>query len=102
VTGWRKVSNCISFEIVLIYFLMEVSRVNWFRAKARNERWDEELKIVENEMKWTIAWFLYQEERWKKRVDWAREMNLEGHRCYAEKQVYSWEKMRERCQETWK
>jgi predicted choloylglycine hydrolase len=53
-------------------------------------------------MKWTIAWFLNQEERWKKRAEWAKNEKMEGHKCYAEKQVYVWEKMKDKCKQTWK
>jgi hypothetical protein len=77
-------------------------RVNWLRARARYQRWEEEQKIVENEMKWTIAWFFSQEEKWKKRADWAKTEKLEGHKCYAEKQVYIWEKMKEKCKKEWR
>jgi hypothetical protein len=53
-------------------------------------------------MKWTIAWFFSQEEKWKKRADWAKTEKLEGHKCYAEKQVYIWEKMKEKCKKEWR
>jgi hypothetical protein len=57
--------------------------------------------IVENEMKWTMAWFLNQEQWWREKVNWAKSHQLEGHACYGEKQIILWEKMRERCKETW-
>jgi hypothetical protein len=75
--------------------------VNWLRAKARYQRWVEEMKIVENEMKWTLEWFSNQEENWKRRVDWAKDKKLEGHKCYAEKQINLWKRMKERCKNTW-
>jgi hypothetical protein len=91
-----------SFKNVLNkYSLIKVSRVNWLRAKARYERWEEELKIVKNEMQWTKLWFIAQEKRWEERVIWARESKLEGHECYAKKQVCFWEKMRNRCEDAW-
>jgi hypothetical protein len=75
--------------------------VNWLRAKARYQRWEEELEIVENEMKWTMSWFSYQENRWRERAEWAEDEKLEGHRCYAEKQIYIWKKMTEKCLDAW-
>jgi predicted dithiol-disulfide oxidoreductase (DUF899 family) len=75
--------------------------VNWLRAKARYQRWVEELIIVENEMKWTLEWFTNQEENWKRRVEWAKDEKLEGHMCYAEKQINLWQRMKERCKNTW-
>lgn len=71
------------------------------RAKARYQRWKEELKIVNNEMKWTMKWFSTQEERWNERAGWAKDQELDGHKCYAEKQVYLWGKMWEKCIEAW-
>jgi hypothetical protein len=67
-----------------------VYRVNWLRAKARHDRWMEELKIVKNEMKWTILWFENQSREWNDRLKGsAKEQS--GHIAYAEKQVAMWE-----------
>jgi hypothetical protein len=71
----------------------EVSRVNWLRAKARYDRWKEDLVLVKNEMMWTLAWFEKQEREWKRRALWAETHRMHGHRCYAEKQVIMWRKM---------
>jgi hypothetical protein len=79
-----------------------VKRVNWLRAKARYSRWSEELQLVKHEMKWTIAWFSYQQRVWKKREEWATEQGLLGHGGYATKQVLHWTKMIETNQECWK
>jgi hypothetical protein len=40
-----------------------VYRVNWLKAKARWNRWEEELSLVQHEMGWTIGWFKHQEEK---------------------------------------
>jgi hypothetical protein len=48
-----------------------VYRVNWLRAKAakaRFDRWSEELMIVGHEMTWTVAWFEHQKGEWLKRT----------------------------------
>ena len=34
-----------------------VYRVNWLRAKAHYDRWEEELTMVVHEMEWTTLWF---------------------------------------------
>ncbi|KAG1826698.1 hypothetical protein EV424DRAFT_1319447, partial [Suillus variegatus] len=43
----------------------EFYRVNWLKAKARWNRWEEELSLVQHEMGWTVSWFKYQEEKWQ-------------------------------------
>jgi hypothetical protein len=67
--------------------------VNWLRAKARYDRWKEELVVVKNEMTWTLLWFERQEREWERRAFWAETHSMQGHRCYAEKQVIMWRKM---------
>lgn len=67
-----------------------VYRVNWLRAKARQDRWSEELQIVRHEMKWTILWFQHQIKEWKDRLKRSVQENEKGHIAYAEKQVAMW------------
>lgn len=70
-----------------------VYRINWLRAKARADRWSEELKIVQKEMEWTMNWFKRQENNWKERAQQAELGRLKGHVCYAEKQQVMWKMM---------
>jgi hypothetical protein len=69
-----------------------VYRVNWLRAKARFNRWDEEDRMVRSEMRWTILYFLHQQEVWKKRAEKSIECDKRGHRAYALKQADMWGK----------
>ncbi|KAG2126646.1 hypothetical protein BD769DRAFT_1357508 [Suillus cothurnatus] len=64
-----------------------VYRVNWLKAKARWNRWEEELSLVQHEMGWTIGWFKYQEEKWHQQ--WNEAMKS-GHQPYAYRQVLVW------------
>jgi hypothetical protein len=84
----------------LIFF--EVRRVNWLRAKARHLRWQEELKILESEMGWTLQFYEFSRQTWHERAEWAAKHNLEGHASYAEKQILLWKKMSEACIALWK
>ncbi|KAG1877557.1 hypothetical protein F4604DRAFT_1924204 [Suillus subluteus] len=68
-------------------WMNEFYRVNWLKAKARYDRWSEELKLVQHEMFWTISWFRTQEERWRVRAD---ESIKNGNRAYAERQASMW------------
>jgi hypothetical protein len=67
-----------------------VYRVNWLRAKARFNRWEEETKMVKNEMTWTTLWFENQRKRWQDRAEKCEEKQQRGHACYAWKQVEMW------------
>ena len=64
-----------------------VYRVNWLRAKARKERWEEEMELVKMEMEWTINSFEYKERLWKGIAEGAER---EGHRAYGWKQSWMW------------
>ena len=67
-----------------------VYRVNWLRAKARVDRWLEEVTLVKHEMQWTILWFQHQANLWtehSKREDVDLPM---GHKAYAVKQNKLW------------
>jgi len=64
-----------------------VYRVNWLRAKARKERWEEEFELVKKEMEWTVNCFRYKERTWK---EIAESEGQEGHRAYGWKQSSIW------------
>jgi hypothetical protein len=72
-----------------------VYRVNWLRAKARFNRWEEEEKIVKSEMDWTIRWFENQQLMWEKNARESIEKQQEGHACYAWKQEEMWSKFKQ-------
>jgi hypothetical protein len=78
----------------------KVLRVNWLRAKARRDRWQEELKIVESEMEWTLRYYGFLKEIWSERAEWSVKCKLEGHKSYAEKQMWLWGKMQETTRKT--
>ena len=74
----------------------EVFRVSWLKAKARYDRWNEELQMVQAEMFWTTLWFKHQEDMWERRFMQAIEP---GHRAYAAKQQNLWERFRKKAEE---
>jgi len=75
--------------------------VNWLRAKARYDRWNEELLLVRYEMTWALKWYAYQQRDWERRANWAEMRHLCGHRCYAEKQVVMWRQMGDTATTAW-
>jgi hypothetical protein len=69
---------------------MSVQHINWLRAKARHQRWDEEITIVKNEMIWTQLWFGHQVRVWEERRQAASASMSQGHQVYAAKQAWVW------------
>ncbi|KAG2049659.1 hypothetical protein BDR06DRAFT_893341 [Suillus hirtellus] len=67
----------------------EFYRVNWLKAKARWQRWEEELSLVQHEMGWTVGWFQQKKDEWHRRYHQAKKA---GHQEYAQRQVLLWEK----------
>jgi len=66
-----------------------VYRVNWLRAKARKERWEEEMELVVGEMSWTVNCFKHHERAWKQRGEEGKGL---GETAYAWKQKSMWGK----------
>lgn len=59
------------FSLCFEYFLIFVPtavRVEWAKAKARAERWTEEVLLVNEEMRRTIAYCRWQSAWWKSQV----------------------------------
>jgi hypothetical protein len=73
--------------------------VNWLRAKARVDRWEEEVELVENEMQWTILWFKNQVKLWKERFEREEDILPKGHKAYAAKQLKLWNAFERKCYE---
>ncbi|RPD55070.1 hypothetical protein L227DRAFT_475895, partial [Lentinus tigrinus ALCF2SS1-6] len=66
----------------------DARRVHWFRSSALCARWAEELEILEEEMKRTVRFFKYWEERWQS-IARARDSEGEyGAAAYARRQAY--------------
>ena len=79
-----------SLETSLFIWIFLVYRVNWLRAKARVDRWQEELILVKHEMQWTLLWFQYQANLWRERSERVESILPTGHKSYAKKQEKLW------------
>jgi len=55
-SGWMSVSDEAGSPLVLFHKALQVYRVNWLRAKARMDRWQEEVTLVQNETRWMHLW----------------------------------------------
>ena len=71
-----------------------VYRVNWLRARARAQGWNEEKVIVAKEMEWVVMTFGYMREVWEVR---AKNMAGEkpGHKAYAMREAERWQRWAE-------
>ena len=76
-----------------------VYRVNWLRAKAHVDRWDEELTLVKHEMQWTTLWFQNQAKIWEERSKREDGKLPPGHRSYAAKQQKLWKAFQKKAKE---
>ena len=91
--GWKKVSTaqiiCACHSKSIIPY-RPFYRVNWLRAKAWYDRWQEEVALVNHEMMWTINWFEHQKEKWTAIANDGDQHGQEGHIIYAQKQILMW------------
>jgi hypothetical protein len=74
-----------------------VYHVNWLRPKAHYTWWEEEYKVVRNEMVWTVNYFQYRKQQWEERriaVSDDGKVNT-GLQCYAAKQAGLWRRFAE-------
>ncbi|KAI6040548.1 hypothetical protein EDC04DRAFT_2993623 [Pisolithus marmoratus] len=65
----------------------EFYRINWLKARARRDRWKEEVSLVGHEMLWAGLWFEYHKKMWEKR---ALQLTEPGKEAYANKQMGLW------------
>ena len=97
--GWKNVSSAMSLVekfIDMKLFACSVYHINWLRVKAQQDRWYEELKLVQNEMKFIVLWFQHQKWEWERRQNGSKADGCEGHRIYACRQVDLWQRFEER------
>ena len=89
--GWKNVSlstlEGVDADIIGCH---TVYRVNWLRAKARFDHWDEEDQIVRSEMRWTLLYFEHHTKAWEGRAEKSEALGESGHRAYALKQAAMW------------
>ncbi|KAI6041972.1 hypothetical protein EDC04DRAFT_2601277 [Pisolithus marmoratus] len=69
------------------FWVIDVYRINWLKARARRDRWKEEVSLVRHEMLWTGLWLEYHKKMWEKRALQLTEPGKEG---YAKKQMGLW------------
>ncbi|KAI0695073.1 hypothetical protein C8T65DRAFT_744181 [Cerioporus squamosus] len=85
--------------------LQESLRVEWCKARARAARWTEEVELVQEEMRRTLAYHKWAAGRWSDLVDAKyadRPDYQEGANAYARRQAAIRTDMHDYCQKSWK
>lgn len=86
--------------------IFTVYRVHWLKAKARNDRWTEEVVLILSEMDWTQQFFHFMGHKWDKLAaeqvgpeetyDETRTVHRRSLAAYAAKQAAMWKRMEAR------
>jgi len=80
--------------------MRSVYRVNWLRASARYQRWDEEVTLVRHEMKWTVSFFHFKKEQWRHlATGLGNSAWNKGLQSYAYKQANTWSAFESKAQQ---
>ncbi|KAJ3527505.1 hypothetical protein NMY22_g9765 [Coprinellus aureogranulatus] len=70
-------------------YMDDLYRVSWLQAKARRDRWREELILLRSEMDWSMNYFKFKSREW---MDLASQPGATaGQICYALRQSEQWE-----------
>lgn len=80
-------------------------RVEWAKAHARVARFDEEVLLVQEEMRRVLEHHLWKGRWWRSQIGNRVEVNDAyrlGLQCYAEKQAKLWEKLATKCVRLWR
>jgi hypothetical protein len=99
VNGWRNVRNILFYGLSLFKLIYLVYHVNWLQAKARSDRWLEDLKLVKHEMEWTTLWFQHQRDLWSELSKREDSYLPIGHKAYALKQQKLWNAFQKKASE---
>lgn len=73
--------------------MAKVNRVHWIRARARQNRWQEEVTLTHYEMQWTVRYFQNQACKWKQWGVQAEQGRMAGAAAYAARKVAMWTDM---------
>ncbi|KIM63801.1 hypothetical protein SCLCIDRAFT_116566, partial [Scleroderma citrinum Foug A] len=79
-------------------WMSEFYQVHWLRAKAKKDRWVEEVELLQLEQGWTQNFFSHQATLWKERGARAVLAGDRGLACYAARQIDMYTKLGRICQ----
>jgi hypothetical protein len=87
---------CVLFIFIIYYFhCLLVQRVHWLRARAQRMRWQEEVTLTTYEMQWTVKFFTYNAEMWKRFQDTEADFSNvgAGATAYARRKQATWDQL---------
>ncbi|KAF5329091.1 hypothetical protein D9611_014283 [Ephemerocybe angulata] len=84
--------------------LNEAVRIEWFKSRARSQRWAEEVELLEEEMRRVLATFEHRAAGWDEKAESSHSSDpalTEGRVAYAKGQAAQFRAMGQRCKELW-
>ncbi|PCH36136.1 hypothetical protein WOLCODRAFT_81581, partial [Wolfiporia cocos MD-104 SS10] len=85
-------------DAALKSYMEEGVRVHWFRSRARCACLTEEVELLEEEMRRTVRFFLFQRQQWLRRVTEENQAGEHGYANYARKQAYHYMRLLRGCE----
>ncbi|KAJ2923084.1 hypothetical protein H1R20_g14010, partial [Candolleomyces eurysporus] len=73
-------------------YLEELYQISWLRAKARKDRWEEEVSLLQSEIGWAADFFKFKADEWDRL---SLTSDSEGKQCYAGAQKEMWSLLQE-------
>ncbi|RXW22164.1 hypothetical protein EST38_g3695 [Candolleomyces aberdarensis] len=104
---WRRVNAADATEEETEQFVTETIRVEWGKSRARAERYQEEIKLVQEEMDRSLRFFVWKAADWRSKGVAPRTKPIsaeyaEGLKAYAERQAVLCESLHHSFQDQWK
>ncbi|KAJ8694062.1 hypothetical protein PTI98_008995 [Pleurotus ostreatus] len=93
---WRLQGSEVSDEVEDSPMMKEFYQINYLRAKARHDRWEEEMMLLKKEVTWTLAWFTYQADWWKVKGESDERQLSTGQQAFCRKMTAKWRDFRRR------
>ncbi|KAJ2921594.1 hypothetical protein H1R20_g15500, partial [Candolleomyces eurysporus] len=95
---WRRVNAADATEEETKAFVAETIRVEWGKSRARAQRYQEEIKLVQEEMNRTLRFFVWKAADWRSKglAVWMKPISVEhadGLKAYAEHQAALYESL---------
>ncbi|KAI6026681.1 hypothetical protein BKA83DRAFT_4124303 [Pisolithus microcarpus] len=82
-------------------WLSEFYRIHWLRAKAAQDRWEEEEELVTSEFQWVTNYFQYRARRWNETYMDNKSAGNHGAACYAARQKAVYDRLAEQGELIW-
>ncbi|RXW14552.1 hypothetical protein EST38_g11304 [Candolleomyces aberdarensis] len=104
---WRRVNAADATEEETEQFVTETIRVEWGKSRARAERYQEEIQLVQEEMDRSLCFFVWKAADWRNKGMAPRTKPIsaehaEGLKAYAERQAVLCESLHDAFKSEWK